>query len=102
MAFFKYQTRSLRELEAHSLVHAQERKQLEAAYNFLMRVRTEMHYHTNRPVDVLSKNLQPAVAHNLGYRERSPSQRIERFMRDLYMHSRNILLITALWSSAWR
>ena len=71
-----------------------ERKQLEAAYDFLLRVRTELHYHTNRPVDVLGKNLQPAVAHNLGYGDRSPSQRIEKFMRDLYTHMRNIYLIT--------
>jgi len=45
-------------------------------------------------MDVLGKNLQPAVAHNLGYNERSPSKRIEEFMRDVYMHSRNIFLIT--------
>ena len=94
MAFFKYRTRSLKELQAHELVGEAERKQLEAAYDFLLRVRTEMHYHTNRAMDVLSKNLQPAVAHNLGYRERSPSKRIEKFMRDLYTHSRNIFLIT--------
>ena len=53
-----------------------------------------MHYHANRAMDVLSKSLQPAVALNLGYRERSPSKRIEEFMRDVYTHSRNIFLIT--------
>jgi [protein-PII] uridylyltransferase len=94
MAFFKYRTRSLKELQSHSLINEGERKHLEAAYDFLLRVRTEMHYHTNRAMDVLGKNLQPAVAYNLGYRERSPSKRIEGFMRDLYTHSRNILLIT--------
>ncbi len=31
---------------------------------------------------------------NLGYGDRSPSQRIEKFMRDLYVHMRNIYLIT--------
>jgi [protein-PII] uridylyltransferase len=94
MAFFKYRTRSLRELEQREFVTAAERRQLEAAYDFLLRVRTELHYHVNRPVDVLGKNLQPAVAHSLGYRERSPSRRIEEFMRDLYLHMRNIFLIT--------
>jgi [protein-PII] uridylyltransferase len=53
-----------------------------------------MHYHVNRAVDVLGKNLQPAIAFNLGYRERSLSKRIENFMRDVYTHSRNIFLIT--------
>jgi [protein-PII] uridylyltransferase len=94
MAFFKYRVGSLKELQAHDLIGESERKQLEAAYDFLLRARTEMHYHANRPMDVLSKALQPAVAFNLGYRERSPSKRIEGFMRDLYTHSRNIYLIT--------
>jgi [protein-PII] uridylyltransferase len=84
MAFFKYGTRSLRELQGQGFVTDNERKQLLAAYDFLLRVRTEMHYHAGRPMDVLSKNLQPAVAFNLGYRERSPSKRIESFMRDVH------------------
>jgi [protein-PII] uridylyltransferase len=94
MSFFKYRTRSLQELQAHDLIVENERKQLEAAYDFLLRVRTEMHYYVNRPTDVLGKNLQPAIAHHLGYRERSLSKRIEGFMRDVYSHSRNIFLIT--------
>jgi len=94
MAFFKHRTRSLKELEANKLIGGPERKQLESAYDFLLRTRTEMHYHTGRAVDVLSKNLQPAIAFNLGYRERSPSVRIEEFMRDLYTHSRAIFLST--------
>jgi [protein-PII] uridylyltransferase len=94
MAFFKYRIGSLKELQAHDLIGESERKQLESAYDFLLRVRTEMHYHVNRPMDVLSKALQPAVAYNLGCHERSPSKRIEGFMRDVYTHSRNIYLIT--------
>ncbi|HEV2394169.1 MAG TPA: [protein-PII] uridylyltransferase [Verrucomicrobiae bacterium] len=94
MALFKYRTRSLKDLQGHQFITESERKQLEAAYDFLLRVRTEMHYHANRAMDVLSKSLQPAIAHNLGYRERSPSKRIEQFMRAVYTHSRNIFLIT--------
>jgi [protein-PII] uridylyltransferase len=94
MAFFKYRTRSLTELQAHEMINENERKQLEAAYDFLLRVRTEMHYNADRGMDVLTKSWQPAVAHNLGYSERSPSRRIERFMRQLYTHSRNIFRIT--------
>ncbi len=94
MAFFKYRTRSLHDLEKEEFVSETERKQLEAAYDFLLRTRTELHYQSGRPADVLGKNLQPAVAHALGYTERSPSQRIEKFMRDLYTHMRNIFLIT--------
>ncbi len=94
MAFFKYRTRSLAELQKHELVMPRERKQLEAAYDFLLRVRTELHYQIPRPSDALTKNLQPAVASALGYPDRSPSQRIEKFMRAVYTHARNVLIIT--------
>ncbi len=94
MAFFKCHTRSLKELQGHGLIRETERRQLERAYDFLLRVRTEMHYHANRAMDVLTKNLQPAVALNLGFGERSPSKRIEGFMREVYMRARSIFLIT--------
>jgi [protein-PII] uridylyltransferase len=94
MAFFKHRTRSLEELQAREFVTESERKLIEAAYDFLLRVRTELHYEVPRPLDVLGKNLQPAVAHALGYLDRSPSTRIEKFMRDLYTHMRNIFIIT--------
>ena len=96
MAFFKYRTRTLKDLQTNGLIGESERKQLEAAYDFLLRTRTEVHYHVNRAMDVLSKNLQPAVAHNLGYRERSPSKRIEKFMREVYTCARNIFLIARM------
>ncbi|HYG24930.1 MAG TPA: [protein-PII] uridylyltransferase [Verrucomicrobiae bacterium] len=94
MTFFKHRTRSLKDLQELEFVSPGERKQLESAYDFLLRIRSEMHYHTARATDVLSKALQPAIAHNLGYTDRSPSRRIEKFMRDVYSHSRNIYLIT--------
>jgi [protein-PII] uridylyltransferase len=48
----------------------------------------------NRSADILARSMQPTVALNLGYHERSPSQRLEVFMRDFYKHTRNIDLIT--------
>ena len=93
MAFFKYRTRTLAEMQAQDLISESERKKLEAAYDWLLRVRNELHYHENRPVDVLAKNVQPSIAHYLGFLDRSPSRRLERFMRKLYTHARNIYLI---------
>ncbi len=93
MAFFKYRTRTLAEMESRELISEAERKQLEAAYDYLLRVRNELHYHTNRAVDVLSKAVQPAIAHSLGFTDRSPSKRLEKFMREVYRPARNLYLI---------
>jgi [protein-PII] uridylyltransferase len=93
MTYFKYRTRSLMELQERELISEAERKQLDSAYDYLLRVRNEMHYHAERAADVLSKNLQPSVAHNLGFTDRSPSVRLEKFMREFYTHARNIYLI---------
>jgi [protein-PII] uridylyltransferase len=93
-AFVKYRTRSTAELQKRQLISAAEGRQLEAAHDFLLRARNELHYYTGRAVDVLTKSVQPAVANHLGYTDRSASKRLEQFMGDYYTHSRNIFLIT--------
>jgi [protein-PII] uridylyltransferase len=94
MSFFKYRIRSLEELAGRGLINKAEQKQLDAAYDFLLRIRNQLHYQACRAADVLSRSLQPGIASNLAYSERSPRKRIERFMRDVYMHMRNVFLIT--------
>ncbi len=94
MAYFKYRTRTLADLEQREMISAAESKQLAQAYGFLLRVRNELHYFLERPADVLGRSLQPTVAANLGWHDRSPGKRLEAFMREFYGHTRNIDLIT--------
>lgn len=94
MTYFKYRTRTTKELQERDLISEAEGRQLEAAYDFLLRTRNELHYYSERAVDVLSKSIQPMIATNLGYKDPSPSKRIESFMGDFYNHTRNIYLIT--------
>lgn len=94
MAYFKHRTRSLADLAKKDFMVSAERRQLEAAYDFLLRARNELHYTAGRPVDVLAANHKPPVATGLGYSERSPVRRVEAFMRDLYTHTRNCYVIT--------
>lgn len=94
MAWFKHRTRTLADLEQRGLVTAAERRQLEQAYDFLLRTRTELHFQQARASDVLTKALQPAVALALGWHDRSPARRIEGFFGEYYRHARAIYLLT--------
>ncbi len=97
MTFFKYRILGMEEMERREFITAAERKQLEAAYDYLLTVRNEMHEMSpvpNRPYEVLTKALQPTIATHLGYKDASASRRIELFMRDLYSHMRCIFLTT--------
>jgi [protein-PII] uridylyltransferase len=95
MTFCKFNTRSLHELELKKLISLSDRKQLEKAYDFLLRVRDDLHYNANRPVENLQKHYQPKVAYNLGFKDPSTRRRLERFMGALYQNMRNIWLITS-------
>lgn len=94
MAFFKDRSRSLDDLAQRGLIVEEEQRKLANAYDYILRVRNELHYHTGRPADQLQRSIQPAVARNLGYTDRSPSRRIEKFMQDYYLHARTIYLLT--------
>ncbi len=94
MAYFKHGTRSLMDLQKAEFINASERKQMEAAYDFLLRTRNELHYVAGRAAETLTPTVKPAVAHGLGFTDRSPRARTEAFMREYYTHARNLYLTT--------
>ena len=95
MAFFKYGCLKLSELRQHGFLESTEQRQLESAYDFILRVRNAMHYMTNRACDVIGIGLQPQIATEFGYRQHDLLRRTEAFMRDYYVHSRNVFLLTS-------
>ncbi len=84
----------LRMLERRGLLLRGERAELEAAYDFLLRLRIEMHLAAGMRQDRLTVDLQRRVAPALGFRDRGERLAVEYFMRRLYTHMRAVFRIT--------
>lgn len=65
-------------------------RQLTEGYDFLQRVRNELHYESGRCTDTLTLRLQGVVATNFKYPQKTILRRCEAFMRDYYRHTRAI------------
>ncbi len=94
MAYFKYGALTLTELRKQGFLETAEQRDLEEAYEFILRVRNSLHYLTQRACDVIALGIQPKIADDLGYRHHDLLRRTEAFMRDYYRHARNVFLLT--------
>jgi len=90
----RLRTRSLGELVEKKHLTESQRRSLVKAYDFLLRVRTELHYQNKRATDLLTLYFQGQIANRCDYPQRNVIRRSEEFMRDYYRHARNIHLIT--------
>jgi [protein-PII] uridylyltransferase len=84
----------LEELVKQNYLPAGELRQFQGAYDFLLRVRNELHYMSKHPTDVLNLETQPRLAANLGYPQRVLLARVEAFMQDYYGHAQAIYRIS--------
>jgi len=94
MTFFKEGSLATTHLVGKDWLSEPDRRRIEAAYDFLLRVRTELHYLHQRATDVLHLNMQETMAQRLRYPQERGLLRSESFMKDVYAHSRNIFRVT--------
>ncbi len=80
----------LEDLVESKLLTASALREMEEAYDFLHRVRNELHYHTGKGTDQLTLQLQGVVATAFSYPQRNILRSTEAFMRDYYRHTRHL------------
>lgn len=98
ISFFKERVQSTSGLVEKKLINETERRTLDRAYDFLLRVRTELHYLNKRSADVIVMSQQLQIASKLSYPQKNILRRSEAFMRDYYQHARSIYNLTELIS----
>ena len=94
MSFFKEGALTTNHLVGKDWLSEADQRRIEAAYDFLLRVRTDLHYASGRATDVLHLSLQEQIAKRLHYSHRAAQLRSEALMRDYYEHTRNIFRVT--------
>ncbi|MDP9291607.1 MAG: [protein-PII] uridylyltransferase, partial [Verrucomicrobiota bacterium] len=94
ISFFKERLSTTAQLVEKKFLQEAQRRRLDGAYDFLLRVRTELHYANKRATDLLSLPLQFQIANKFNYPQKNPLGRSEAFMRDYYQHTRNIFFLT--------
>lgn len=94
MSYFKEGALTTTHLVAGDWLSEPDQRRIERAYDFLLRVRTDLHYATRRATDVLHLNMQEQIARRLNYSQKSAQDRSEALMRDYYEHARNIFRVT--------
>jgi [protein-PII] uridylyltransferase len=98
ISFFKERASSTADLVKKGFLNEAERRQIERAYDFMLRLRTELHYFNKRGIDVIHLNQQVQLANKLNYPQKNLLRRSEAFMRDYYQHARTIYHVTELLS----
>ncbi|HVU37248.1 MAG TPA: [protein-PII] uridylyltransferase [Opitutales bacterium] len=96
MARIRLNAGSLDELVERQFLQGPECDALNAAYDFLLRTRNELHFSSSHPTDLLDLEKQPQVALNLGYTQENVFRRIEIFMRDYYQHAQAIYQLSTI------
>src|SRR6267378_3486330 len=94
MTYFKEGSLSTNQLVGKDWLSESDQRRIERAYDFLLRLRTDLHYATERATDILHMNLQEQIARRLNYSPRNGQLRSEALMRDYYEHTRNIFRVT--------
>jgi len=94
MTYFKEGSLSTNQLVGKDWLSETDQRRIERAYDFLLRLRTDLHYATGRATDILHLNLQEQIAKRLNYSIGTGQLRSETLMRDYFEHTRNIFRVT--------
>jgi len=84
MARVKFKAKGVRDLLNKGVITNKEMLAIEAAYDYLFRIRNELHFQSNRKTDQIQYENQETIAAFLGYQDSKKALSVEQFMQDYY------------------
>jgi [protein-PII] uridylyltransferase len=90
LAKVKFKTNQSAKLVQKGVITVREREELEAARDFLWRVRNALHFNSGKHQDQLTFEYQEPVAAELGYEDSPTLKGVERFMRQYYLSAASV------------
>lgn len=90
LGFARYGSTDPEVLEGLEAISPEDRRRLRRAQEFLLRLRNELHFHSNRAQDVLDRQEQVRLAKLYGYQGDEGLLPVEQFMRDYFHHTSEV------------
>ena len=90
MAQAKYKCRNLRELILKGVITERQGEEFERAFDYLWRIRNELHYLSTGKNEQLRFDQQEKIARFLGYEDNKQALAVEQFMQDYYAHATHV------------
>jgi [protein-PII] uridylyltransferase len=95
IAQIRYKCRSMQELVLKGVISEREKQEFERAFDYLWRIRNELHYLSKGKNEQLRFDQQEKIARFLGYRDSKKAPAVEQFMQDYYAHATHVELISS-------
>jgi len=90
VARVKFKAKTLRDLVIKAVLTEREAEQFEEAFDYLWRIRNELHYISGRKNEQLHFDQQEKIARFLGYADNRTAPAVEQFMQNYYSHATRV------------
>jgi [protein-PII] uridylyltransferase len=90
LAKVKFKTNAIGELVRKGVITEREEDEIEAARDFLWRVRNALHFLSGQHQDHLTFEYQERIAADLGFHDDGRTRGVEQFMRQYYLHAATV------------
>jgi [protein-PII] uridylyltransferase len=100
IAKYVHRVERVEDLVTKGVLTRDEAQKFAKAQDFLLLVRSHLHYITNRPEDRLTFDVQSEIGHRMGYTDHRGTRGVERFMKHYFLVAKDVGDLTRIFCAA--